>query len=209
MSEAEPWICCRSSIKNWPAWQRRRKNIHTQPGTQGMTGIWDRQMSPDSGRQGANTVATADAFLRCPTLSLHAICICTYICAHSPPLRHAEMHVLVTRYPQSHGTTDPKIPKSKNPKNKKCKNPKTQTSKNPNFFARFCEFEEKFWILGFSDFWIYFLDFLDSWIFGCLDFWTFGCLDFVIFRFGILGVSHSASLDLWTSGRQDLYFRVP
>ena len=37
-------------------------------------------------------------------------------------------------------------------------------------------------------------------------------MDFSIFRvldFWIVGFSHSGSLDLWISGRQDLYFRVP
>ena len=63
------------------------------------------------------------------------------------PPRHAEMHFLVPRYPQSHRSRNPKNPKIPN-----SKTPNIQTSKNSScFFARFrrCEI---FWVFGFLDF---------------------------------------------------------
>ena len=47
-------------------------------------------------------------------------------------------------------------------------------------------------------------DSVDVKSFGFLDFWIFGVLDVWIF-----GWLYSGSLDLWISGHQELYFRVP
>ena len=82
------------------------------------------------------------------------ICICIFTC--SPPLRHAKMHFLVPRYPQSHKATDPEIPKIQNPNPQKSKYPNIQISKNlksknPKIFARFRRCE-KFWNFGVLDF---------------------------------------------------------
>ena len=85
--------------------------------------------------------------------------ICKYIYLYiylyartSTPLRHAKMHFLVPKYPQSHRATDPEIPK-------------IQKSKNPNFLQESVD-----------------VIVLDSWIFLVLDVWNFWNFVFWILR---------------------------
>ena len=89
------------------------------------------------------------------------IYIYTYICSLTHPPRHAEMHFLVPRCPQSHKVTDPK------------------SSKIPKF--RNLVKSLGFWVSAALDLWsLRFFDFsvLDFWIFGFLHFGSLGFWDF-------------------------------
>ena len=50
------------------------------------------------------------------------VSIYIYIHICSPPLRHAEMHFLLPRYPQNHRATDPEIPRIQKIEIQKLKN---------------------------------------------------------------------------------------
>ena len=105
------------------------------------------------------------------------IYIYIYVCVLIPPtLRQAEMHFLVPRYPQSHGSRNPKNIKTQ--KSKKPKHPNLQSSKFPKnkmFLQDSVDFNNlKFWIFRL----------LDSSIFGFLEFSILGFFwEFEIFRF--------------------------
>ena len=88
-------------------------------------------------------------------------CLYVHIYIHALPLRHAEMHFLVPRYPN--------IQKFKIPKIQTCLQDSVDV-KNVDFWM--------FWIFGVLEIWIFGI-FVNFWILGILDFWIWG---FQIFR---------------------------